>query len=119
MPVFKRKVNRKLFVKLDLFERDAAVNEMTELIEYRNNIEAKKKDQDKVWKDQIDSADEQITDLAEKIKYGKQCEVVCDMQIDTDEAKVRITRLDTIDVVDERPMTNEDQIELTDENVDA
>jgi hypothetical protein len=60
MPKFTRKVKRQLYVALDLVQRDKAVLEMIETIKFKDGIEAKKKDQDKVWNENIKQAEESI-----------------------------------------------------------
>jgi hypothetical protein len=116
---FQRTIKRQLYVSLTAIERDTAVSDMIETIKYHNSIEDKKSEQNKTWNENLKVAAEKITDLAAKIENGNLCNVPCTMSIDPDANRVCFFRIDTGEMIEDRKMTEEDQIQLTDEKVEA
>lgn len=114
MPKFTREIKKTLHVKLDEAKREEAVSLMCETVKYKDSIEVKKSEQNKVWNESIKEAESTISKLAYNIEYGVRCDVKCEMVINPDSGRVIVFRKDTGEMIEDRKMSHEDNIQITD-----
>ena len=112
-----RFVKKDLYVPLTYDEKREAVDELTDCITSKGEIKRKLEglqEMVKTCKANITTLDDQIENVSFKIKKGSLKPVDCKMILNHDEKIVYTYRLDTMEVVADREMT-EDDIELTDQ----
>jgi len=105
-----RKVVRELPVKLTEAEMAGVAKEIGRLNRERSAMEAQAKVSASQWKDRIGGLDAQIGDLATKADIGVEnrpvdCEEIHDYRL----GEVRVTRIDTQDTLEVRPMTADER----------
>jgi glycerol-3-phosphate O-acyltransferase len=117
MSQFSRTIQKQLYTKLDLFQRDELVKSMCDYVKHKDAIEEQKKAANATWNEAIKKADEAITDAVYTLEHGKVSDVFCRMVITPEKNHVVVYRDDTGEVVEERKMTDDDKIELFDDEL--
>lgn len=96
-------------VKCTETEVAAKGRELARLLEQRDDVDEDKRETVKAFKVQLDGLDEEIRDTAKVVTSGVEMRPIeCAERFVKDRALVETYRLDTGDVISERPMTVEE-----------
>lgn len=115
-----KEFERSLPVAMDDDQRNAAALEMVEMYHSLTDLETQHKQVKSAWRDKIKDAKGRVSHAAEMLQKGlKSVTVRVEESYDEEAAEATITRLDTREVVETRPMTADEieaarQLELPD-----
>lgn len=102
-----KKVTRPLVVKMATKERAEIADELADLVEEKDHTEQRKKEVAGEFNVMLEGIDDKISDRARSIREGgHQAQVECRLEIFLVTNTIRITRLDTKEVVEERAMSS-------------
>lgn len=105
-----RIVTRKLYVKLDHFEKEQTVQQLLDDLKAKNEIELKVqelKDQAKKYERGIEPIEDDIQSCQIKLTHGKLLDVSCKLVMDHQTRTFYILRKDTHEIIEEGTFDNE------------